>query len=354
MDLPPPVLDLARHQRGVLTRRQLTQLGVPPAQVRWRLGRSWRLVLPGVVLLDWALPSDLQRCIAALLYAGPQSWLSGPSAGVLHRVLAPTPRSRVHVLVAAPGRPRDVGWLSVRRTHVVDERLVTSGALRYSCLPRAVVDSAATMPPDEARALIIEAVQRRLVRLDDLCHWIEARRPNGRVVLRRALAEAAAGAWSLPEADLARLMSRSSVVPEPWLNPELRDATGCRLTTPDLWFDEVAMAVMVHSREFHSGVIDWESTVEHDSDLSACRVVVVGVTPGAIARDPARVVERIERAYATALRSGRRVDVVATPRVVPIGRLLAAADVGTLDGAVDDRPGRASGITSRVMSREVS
>jgi hypothetical protein len=158
------------------------------------------------------------------------------------------------------------------------------------------------MPPDEARALIIDVVQRRLARLDDLSHWIDARRPNGRVVLRRALAEAAAGAWSLPEADLARLLSRSSVVPEPWLNPELRDADGGRLTTPDLWLDDVAMAVMVHSREFHSGVIDWESTVERDSDLSACGVVVVGVTPGAIARDPARVLDRIERAYATALR----------------------------------------------------
>ncbi|WP_414672613.1 type IV toxin-antitoxin system AbiEi family antitoxin domain-containing protein [Lapillicoccus sp.] len=105
MDLPPPVLDLARRQRGVLTRRQLTQLGISPAQVRWRLGRSWRLVLPGVVLRDWALPSDLQRGIAALLYAGPRSWLSGPSAGVLHRVLAPTPRAQAHVLVAAPGPP---------------------------------------------------------------------------------------------------------------------------------------------------------------------------------------------------------------------------------------------------------
>jgi hypothetical protein len=139
---------------------------------------------------------------------------------------------------------------------------VTSGALRYSCLPRAVVDSAAGLPADEARALIIEVVQRRLVRLDDLSHWIEARRPNGKVVLRRALAEAAAGAWSLPEAELAQLVSRSSVLPEPWLNPELRDADGCRLTTPDLWFDDVAMAVMVHSREFHGGVIDWEATVD--------------------------------------------------------------------------------------------
>ncbi len=114
------------------------------------------------------------------------------------------------------------------------------------------------------------------------------------------------------------------------------------------------MAVMVHSREYHSGVIDWDSTVERDSDLSACRVVVIGVTPGAIARDPARVIERIERAYASAVRSGRRADVVATPRVVSIGRLLSAGTTGRLAGIGDPGPDTASRITSRVMSHEVS
>src|SRR4051812_15291275 len=107
MDLPPDVLDVARRQRGVVTRGQLGQFGVSPAQVRWRLGRSWRLVLPGVVLLDWAVPTDLQRCIAGMLYAGPKSWLSGATAAALHCVLVPAPRSPVHVLVPAPARPRD-------------------------------------------------------------------------------------------------------------------------------------------------------------------------------------------------------------------------------------------------------
>jgi hypothetical protein len=354
MDLPPAVLDLACRQRGLVTRQQLRELEVSAAQVRWRLSRSWRLVLPGVLLLDWAVPTDLQRCIAGLLYAGPQSWLSGPTAGALHRVLTPAPRSRVHLLVPAPARPRDVGWLSIRRTHVADERVVTSGALRYSCLPRAVVDSAAGLPTDEARALIIEVVQRRLVRLDDLSHWIEARRPNGKAVLRRALAEAAVGAWSLPEAELAQLVSRSSVLPEPWLNPELRDADGCRLTTPDLWFDDVAMAVMVHSREFHGGVIDWEATVDRDSDLSACRVVVIGVTPAAIARDPARVLDRIERAYVTAVRSGQRADVLATPRLAPIGQLLGASRPHRSEPLATLASDGVGDVMSRIMSREVS
>ena len=86
------------------------------------------------------------------------------------------------------------------------------------------------------------------------------------------------------------------------------------MTTPDAWIDDVAMAVMVHSRRFHEGELDWENTVETDTDLAACRVVVVGVTPRSISREPARVLERIERAYLTARSSGIRANVTATPR----------------------------------------
>jgi hypothetical protein len=322
--LPEDLLHLAHEQGGVVSRAQLLEAGVSRAQVRWQLGRMWRLLLPGVVLLGPGVPTASQRQMAALLYAGPDSWLSGPTALTLHGWPSQAWDRKVHVLVPPSRRSRDVAWTSIRRSWFTDERVVERGPLKYSCLPRALVDTAARAPDDsECRALVIDAVQRRLVRLDDVSHWIDARRPNGRARLRRALAEAAAGSWSVPEADLALLLAQSSVVPQPWLNPELRDATGRRLTTPDLWFDDVAMAVMVHSREFHGGAIDWEATVNADSDLSACRVVVIGVTPAAIARDPARVLDRIERAYLTALRSGSRAPVVATPRVVAVGRLLA-------------------------------
>jgi len=323
MDLPTDLLPLARDQSGVVSRVQLVRSGVSRAQIRWQLGRTWRLLLPGIILLSPSLPTGPQRHVAALLYAGPESWLSGPTALQLHGGPAAGVSRRVHVLVPPTHRSRDVAWLTIRRSSFTDERVVERGPLRFSCLPRAVVDSAAMSPDEsECRALIIEAVQRRLVRLDDVSHWIEVRRPNGKVRLRRALAEAAAGAWSVPEADLARLLSRSSTLPAAWLNPELHDRDGGRLTTPDLWIDDVAMAIMVHSRRFHAGLLDWEATLDNDSDLSATRVVVVGVAPEALARDPARVLQRIETAYVTARRSGRRADVVATPRIVSAGRAL--------------------------------
>ena len=88
------------------------------------------------------------------------------------------------------------------------------------------------------------------------------------------------------------------------------------LTTPDLWLDEVGMAVMVQSQRFHAGVLHWEATVESCDDLSASRVIVIGVTPTALERDPAAVLARIETAYLTARRSGMRAPVTAVPRDV--------------------------------------
>lgn len=77
---------------------------------------------------------------------------------------------------------------------------------------------------------------------------------------------------------------------------------------------------MVHSRRHHAGALDWEKTVEQDADLSAARVVVVGVTPSALARDPGRVLRRIERAYQSARSAGSRPQVVAVERGLGLRR----------------------------------
>ena len=49
-------------------------------------------------------------------------------------------------------------------------------------------------------------------------------------------------------------------------------------------------------------------------ELSSHRIVVVGVTPEQLAKDPSSVLRRIENHYVTARRSGFRPSVVATPR----------------------------------------
>jgi hypothetical protein len=322
MSLPDSTLVLARSQHGVVTRRQLLEAGVSRDTLRWRVGRDWRLLLPGVYALQTGLPSERQRLVAAQLAGGDEAWLAGSTASALHGLKSSSVGLPIRVLVPAPRRSRRVAWVDIRSTTLTGEPVVERDGLRIGCLARAVVDAAAETPDERsARALVIEAVQRRLVRLDDLEHWVDARGRHGSVRLRRMLVEVAAGAWSVPESDLLALIRTSRSLPAPLANPVLTGPTGEELTSPDVWFDDVGMAVLVQSRAFHSDGLDWDASVEQGSDLSAVRVVVVGVTPAALARDPSAQLHRIERAHAAALRSGTRAPVTATSRLtLPIAR----------------------------------
>ena len=148
--------------------------------------------------------------------------------------------------------------------------------------------------------MFIEAVQRRLTTLEALAEWVYRLRPRDAAAVLVALQAAGSGAWSVPEHELLALMRTSTVLPQAWPNPRLHDAAGLRLTTPDAWLDDVAMALMVHSRRYHSTGEDWDATVSADADLVAAGVVVVGVTPRQIRSEGRAVLARIEQAWLTA------------------------------------------------------
>src|SRR6478609_11566039 len=84
MTLTDAATALAEVQCGVVSRRQLLEAGVTRETLRWRVGRDWRLLLPGVYALQTGLPSQHQRLVAAQLAAGEGSWLAGTTAAALH------------------------------------------------------------------------------------------------------------------------------------------------------------------------------------------------------------------------------------------------------------------------------
>jgi hypothetical protein len=298
MNLPPDLLELAHLQQGVISRGQLLEAGVPPGLWRWNLGRHWRLILPGVALLSRGLPSTQQQRIGALLYAGPSATLAGAGAAQWHGITSADPRGRVVVLVRPPARTRRCGFVEVRRSGLHDPGVCGAGALRVSSPARAIVDAVAdARTTDEAAAIAIEGVQRGIAGLDDLLDWALRRNRRGSRQVLAALEAAATGSWSLPEHELLALTSTSAALPEAMMNPVLVDPSRRRLTTPDLWYDDVAMAVMVHSRRYHSTAAQWDETVEQDGDLVAVGIVVVGVTPHRLRTDPAAVLRRVEAAY---------------------------------------------------------
>ena len=313
MDISDDLSVAIRRQWGLVTRAQARSAGVSDAAVRWALGRDWEIVLPGVLHVDRSPLRESQRMLAALLYAGPQAAIAGHGAawwyGLSH---APPPRL-IQVDVPAPARTRTVRWLQVRRTRVPDRRIRERGHLRFVSPDRAVVEAARESGKPAATALVIEAVQRRLVTLDRVAHVNDTLGRRNSAVVSHAIRAAASGAWSIPELGLARLVEASPNLPVMWSNPELETVAGEPLISPDGWFDDVGLAVMVHSQQFHDGP-GFDATVERDGELASYDVPVVGLTPRAIERFPEQVLRRVERAYLNAQARATRPAVRVRPR----------------------------------------
>ncbi|MBM6405655.1 hypothetical protein JQN72_15540 [Phycicoccus sp. CSK15P-2] len=315
-DLPTAVTTLLARQDGVATRAQLLAAGVSEERWRWHAGRTWRVVLPRVVLMDRAEPRPRQRLVAALLWGGTDSVLAGASAAAWHGITTARETGTVDLLVPRPAASRQAGFARVTRTVLHDPDIVTRGPLRVCSPARAAVDAATSAgSPSTASAILVEAVQRRVATLDDLVEWVHRARPTQTSGVRAALEDAARGVWSRPEAELVELLRGSTVLPEGWANPRLETSAGVRLLTPDLWFDDVALAVMVHSHRYHAQGADWDATVDGDSRLTTAGIVVVGVTPHRIRTDPGAVRARVEAGYEVA-RARLRPAVRATPQDV--------------------------------------
>jgi hypothetical protein len=132
MSLPAETAALVAYQCGVATRQQLLDGGVNVGQLRWAMGRRWRMLLPRVVLLEPGLPSLNQRLVAAQLFAGPDAWLAGATAAAIQGIPGCVVSPPVQVLVPPHRTSRSVGWVRVSRSYLMDERIVTRGPLRLS------------------------------------------------------------------------------------------------------------------------------------------------------------------------------------------------------------------------------
>lgn len=290
---------LLRTQAGLATTAQLATLGFSRSAIRTRLLRDWVFVLPRVIATTRVALDAHQRLVAASLFAGPEAFIGSLTAAEWHDVRAAAVDRKVRVVVPAPRRIVAQSFVVVRRTRRPDQRVWSRPPLLIAPPARAVADAAREAGEERARAIVLEAVQRRIVPLSALRHELHAGPVAGSQRLRRALAAAEFGAWSVPEADLAELVRTSELLPEMWLNPRL-SVGGIRLPTPDGWFEDVGLAVQVHSRRYHSGELDWESTVSADGVFAEHGVPVLAVTPRQIAGAPDDVLGRIEHAYVAA------------------------------------------------------
>jgi len=313
--LSPSLLALADRQLGLVTRHQLRADGLSAAALRRRLASGWRLVLPGVVHLGRGPLAGDARLVAALLMAGPGAVVTGAAAARRHGLTnVPDWAMHVDVLVPVHRAARTVGFVRVARTRRMPDGTHHDGPLVLAPAARAVADLCRTSREErDARALLIETVQQRRASIEALRHELLAGPRRGSAILRIGLDAVTAGAWSAPEHDLLALLATSRTLPHAWPNPRLATAAGERLPTPDVWFDDVGLAVQVHSAQHHSARADWTRTVRSDSALAEAGVLRISITPHEIAVAPRDVLARIERVHAS--RHGlARPPVVMTPQ----------------------------------------
>lgn len=189
-------------QYQVITRTQALLCGLPPSTLDRYIapGGSWQRLLPGVYLAVTGAATQDQREMAALLYAGPRSLITGSAAVRRHR-LRPAGPDVVDVLIPWQRRRQSAGFVRVHRTRRLPERLYVTGKIRFTKAPRAVADAARSLTRfDDVRHVVCDAVQRRACTVAELTEELEAGPAAGSALFREALAEIGDGVRSVAEA----------------------------------------------------------------------------------------------------------------------------------------------------------
>ena len=283
-------------------------------EYRIRGGGPWNVLLPGVYLTHTGRPDEAAREIAALLYAGPQSILTGVAALRRHGLSASAPggpggthSDMVDVLVPLANRRVDVAFARLHRTGRLPRGFCVTGEARFALPPRAVADAVRPMADlNDVRALVAEAVQRRRCSISRLAEELAAGPVNGSALLRRALAEVADGVRSVIEADLRDLI-RWARLPTPLYNPRLL-VDGKFLAMPDCWWPESGVAGEADSRAWHFAPDDWEQTLARHARMSAHGIIVLHLTSQRIRSRRREVADEIRRALA----AGRKLPQIRT------------------------------------------
>jgi REase_MTES_1575/Transcriptional regulator, AbiEi antitoxin len=189
---------LAEAQHGVVTRAQLSELGLGSRAIDYRLERGLlRPVHRGVYTIGHGLLSQHGRWMAAVLACGPEAVLSHRAAAALWLI-----RRGAAIEVTVPGPRHGREGIRLHRAVLPGDETTTHHGIRTTTVPRTLLDLAAVVQRHELRSALRQAEQLRLtdpLKLGDLV----ARHPH-----RRGIASAR---WVLEQLALGFGIVRSEL-----------------------------------------------------------------------------------------------------------------------------------------------
>lgn len=288
---------LGARTGGVVSTSVLVAAGLDPElPAREVAAGRWCCLVHGIYLTAPGPPDLAQRCHAAVLHGGRTALLTGLAGCRLRRTpgLPPElPFEPVHVRTAHEVRRVSTELVVVRRTrgprtgHLIAGFAVAPVA---ACLVDAVRQVGALRP---ARSLVLRSVGAGRITVPELVGACagEVRPP----VLDRVLRDAADGARSAPEAELADVLHEAAVaglLPSYLLNPELR-LDGVLLGSPDAWLPGLGLGAEMDSREFHGDVDDLDATLGRHDRFDRAGLKLLHTTPRRSRADPQDMVRRL-------------------------------------------------------------
>ncbi|MDQ2815069.1 MAG: hypothetical protein M3Z75_25265 [Actinomycetota bacterium] len=297
---PDALVRTLEEQLNVLTRKQAHAAGVTRHGLQYRLRGDgpWRRLLPGVYIAATGPPTVIQREMAALLYAGRGSMITGLAAVRHYHIRGPVTEV-TDVLMPASRRRSDASFVRMHRTIRMPNRVSQLGPVRYAPPARAVADTVRGLDNlRDVRAVVADAVQRGSCKVQDLKTELASGPNAGSALFREALADVADGIRSAAEGDLKDLLARSGL-PMPLFNPAVF-AGDLFIAIPDAWWPELGVAVEVDSVEWHLSPDDHAKTLARGRRMAKYQINVLRFTPGQIRREPAVVVADIRDALESA------------------------------------------------------
>jgi very-short-patch-repair endonuclease len=306
------LLTMLRKQEQVIARGQAMACGMTNGALRHRIAPDgrWQRVLPGVYLAATGAPTAVQREIAALLYAGSGSVITG-AAGLRHYGLRAPRTDMITVLIPAGRAVRSVSFVQVWRTTRIPPVFLEDGPVRVALPPRAVADAARSLTGlREVRAVIADAVQKSKCPVFSLAEELDSGPKSGSALPRRVLAEISEGIRSVAEAEFRDLIRRARL-PRPLFNASIY-AGRSFIAIADAWWPDAGVAAEVDSREWHLSPADWEHTTRRHAAMTAHGILVLHFTPNQIHREAATVVADLRSALAAG-RDRARLDLRTKP-----------------------------------------
>jgi hypothetical protein len=294
--------ELLDQQLCVVSRGQLLDLGMKDTAMQWRVraGGPWQALLPGVYLGQTGAPSMLQKEMAALLYAGPGSFITGPAALMHHGLRHPVALEIVDVLVPGGRQRVSTGFARLHRTYRMPSQVIMTGPLRLVMAALAVADTARVLAElRDVRAVVADAVQRNRCTVPDLAGELRDGPVKGSAMFRSVLAEVADGIRSTAEGDLRDLI-RKAKLPTPLFNADLY-LGDTFLARPDAWWPGAGVSAEVDSYEWHLSPADADRTRMRHDLMGAAGIIPLHFSPRQVRREPAEVIRLIKDALASGL-----------------------------------------------------